>query len=192
MQEKFYLEKPSLKRKNGAIDYIDEHVKHCSNINGTGSLDKFLKNNTYEDWIEYLEDMKKGMNDFVPSSTYFLIRKNDDKIIGMINIRHSLNEMLYNHGGNIGYGIRPSERRKGYNKINLFLGLLKCKDFGIDKVLLTAYDDNIGSIKTIKALDGVLENRIKEDGKKYLLGRYWINVNGVIDKYLKVYEDKII
>ena len=57
---------------------------------------------------------------------------------------------------------------------------------------LTAYDDNIGSIKIIKALDGVLENRIKEDGKKYLLGRYWINVNGVIDKYLKVYEDKII
>lgn len=30
-------------------------------------------------------------------------------------------------GGNIGYGIRPTERRKGYNKMNLYLGLIEAK-----------------------------------------------------------------
>lgn len=192
MQEKFYLEEPSLKRKDAAIEYIKEHILNESNINGSGSLDKYLENDTYENWLLYLEKMKKGFKDFVPSSTYFLIRKSDDRIIGMINIRHNLNESLYNRGGNIGYGIRPTERRKGYNKINLYLGLLKCKEIGMDKALLTAFDDNIGSVKTIKSLGGVLENKIKVDKKEYLLGRYWINVNEMIDKYKNIYEDKIV
>ncbi len=77
----------------------------------------------------------------------------------MINIRHKLNDALLIHGGHIGYGTRPKERMKGYNKINLYLGLIKCKNLGIKKALLTAYDDNIGSVKTILDFDGVLKTR---------------------------------
>lgn len=60
---------------------------------------------------------------FVPNKTFFLIRCEDNKIVGMINIRLELNEKLKNSGGHIGYSVRPTERRKGYNKINLYLGL---------------------------------------------------------------------
>ena len=63
----------------------------------------------------------------VPARTFFLVRKSDNKIIGMINIRLALNEKLKKFGGNIGYSIRPTERGNGFNNINLYLGLLLCK-----------------------------------------------------------------
>ena len=62
--------------------------------------------------------MRKLNEEKVPAETYFLVRKRDNKIVGMINIRLQLHEKLKEFGGNIGYSIRPTERRKGYNKIN--------------------------------------------------------------------------
>ena len=67
--EKFYLEKPSIKRKTDAIEYIEEHMDYGSNINGSGKLDFYIKEKTYEEWLSYLEEMKKGIDNFVPSST---------------------------------------------------------------------------------------------------------------------------
>ena len=74
-----------------------------------------------------------------PAVTYLLIRENDNRLIGMINIRHNLNETMLRFGGHIGYGVRPSEKRKGYNKINLYLGLIKAyNEFDLIKLCLTA------------------------------------------------------
>ena len=129
----------------------------------------------------------------VPSSTYFLIREDEDRIVGMIDIRHDLNDYLLQYGGHIGYGIRPTERRNGYNKINLFLGLLKCRELGFDKVLITATDENPGSYKTILDLGGKLENKIIDDeDDNVLLGRYWIDVDKSINDNYEVYKESIV
>ena len=72
----------------------------------------------------------------------------------MINIRLALNERLRQFGGNIGYSIRPTERGKGYNKINLYLGLKFCEQVGIGEVFLDADLDNPASWKTMEALGG--------------------------------------
>lgn len=190
---KFYLEKPSLKRKEQAIEYIKEHKEYKSDIHGTGSLEKYCDN--YEGWLELLEQISNPETcpeKYVPGNEYFLIKEDEDKIIGMINIRHSLNEYLLNYGGHIGYGTRPTERRKGYNKISLYLGLLKSKDLGLDKVLITATDENPGSYKTILALGGILENKIPDDeDENILLGRYWIDVNKSIEDNYNIYKDYI-
>ena len=95
----------------------------------------------------------------VPARTYFLVRESDNKIVGMINIRTALNERLSKFGGHIGYGIRPTERGKGYNKVNLYLGLKVCNEYGIEIVFMDADLDNPASWKTMEALGGV---RIKE------------------------------
>ena len=185
--EKFYLEEPSIKRKEEAINYIKEHLKYNSAINGSGGLDSRYEN--YEEWLKYRE-LNKSIDTCpegkCPGIEYFLIRENDDKLIGMINLRWDLTEDMLQHGGHIGYGIRPTERRKGYNKINLYLCLLKARELGLDKVLLTAYDTNPGSVKTILALGGVLENKIEDN-----LGRYWIDVEDSINKYKDVYKGVI-
>ena len=74
----------------------------------------------YAGWIEKINgdlDIKPG-EERVPAETYFLVRESDNRIVGTINIRLALNHTLWNYGGHIGYSIRPSERHKGYNKIN--------------------------------------------------------------------------
>lgn len=188
--EQFYLEEPSLKRKNEVINYIQEHFKYNSDINGSGGLDSSYEN--YEDWLKELEKIKNPETcpkNYCPGIEYFLIRQNDNKLVGMINLRWNLNESLLKHGGHIGYGIRPLERRKGYNKINLYLCLIKARGLGLDKVLLTAYDDNIGSVKTIISLGGKLENKIIEESRT--LGRYWIDVDKSLHDYKETYKPYI-
>ena len=52
--EKFYLEEPTLERKNDAIEYINEFYKFNSNLNGTHGLQRYLDN--YESWLDKLEE----------------------------------------------------------------------------------------------------------------------------------------
>lgn len=190
---KFYLEKPTLKRKEEAIEYVKEHIEYKSDIHGQASLEKYCDN--YEGWLERLEQISNPETcppNYVSGDEYFLIRKDDDKIIGMINVRHELNDFLLQYGGHIGYGTRPTERRKGYNKISLYLGLLKSKELGLDRVLITATDENPGSYKSILALGGVLENKIPDDeDENILLGRYWIDVDKSLEEYYDTYKEYI-
>lgn len=189
--EKFYFEVPSIKRKAEAIDYIEEHYKNDSNINGSGGLHRFLDD--YEGWLEKLEkDYNMVPNEErVPARTYFLIRENDNRIIGMINIRTALNERLSKFGGHIGYGIRPSERGKGYNKINLYLGLKVCKEYGIDKVFMDADLNNPASWKTMEALGGVRVNQYYNEDDKCEVVDYNIDVNKSLETYKNIYEPYI-
>ena len=93
--------------------------------------------------------------------------------------------------GNIGYGIRPTERRKGYNKINLYLGLIEAQKLGLDKVTLTCDVNNLGSVKTIQSLDGVLERTEVDPYDGILTSIYWFDVNETIHKYEDTFKDNI-
>lgn len=157
--EKLFFEIPSIKRKQDAIEYINEFISYGSKINGTGGLNRYVDD--YEGWLNKLERdyIQIPDEERVPARTYFLVRENDNKVVGMINIRLALNEKLSKYGGHIGYSIRPTERGKGYNKINLYLALQVCDKYGIDKVLLDANLNNPASWKTMEALGGT---RIRE------------------------------
>ena len=132
------------------------------------------------------------INEKVPARTYFLIRCSDNKIIGMINIRLSLNEKLKKYGGHIGYSIRPTERGKGYNKINLYLGLKVCQENGIDKVLMDADKCNPASWKTMEALGGINVREFFDDENAHCIVKdYEINVNESINNNAAIYEPMI-
>lgn len=110
----------------------------------------------------------------VPADTYLAVRRPDRRLVGMVNIRHALNDYLFQFGGHIGYSVRPGERRKGYAKEMLRLALNKCKGLKLDRVLVTCDSENEASARTIRANGGVLENRVPEgDG---FTERYWIEV----------------
>ena len=194
--ERFYLEEPSLERKDEIIEYLDEFVKYNSNINGTGSLDKIYDGYTFEEALERCLNMKneeyaKSINR-VPGKTFLLIRKNDNKIVGTINIRWNLSEKMLEFGGHIGYGIRPTERRKGYNKIQLYLVLLEAQKLNLDKVMLDCSVDNLGSDKTIKALGGILERCELDESDNTMTNVYWINVDESTKKYKDEYSKYIM
>lgn len=153
--ERLYFEIPGPDRKDDAVDYIREFYEYGSDINGAGGLHRYLDD--YGGWLKKLEADYNRVPDEerVPARTYFLVRESDGRIVGMINIRLALNEKLRRYGGHIGYSIRPTERGKGYNKINLYLGLKICEKYGIDSVFMDADLDNPASWKTMEALGGV-------------------------------------
>jgi predicted acetyltransferase len=92
---------------------------------------------------------------FVPNS--FLVGVVGDKIVGRLSLRHELNDFLRRIGGHIGYGVVASERRKGYATQMLRLSLPYARALGLQRVLVTCDDDNIGSMRTIENCGGVFE-----------------------------------
>jgi len=193
--EKFYYEKPSLERKNEIIEYLNEFIEYKSNINGTGSLDKIFEGYTFEQALSRCLNMENNeyalKNGRCPGKTFLLIRQSDNKIVGTINVRWNLNQKLLNFGGHIGYGIRPTERRKGYNKINLYLGIIEAQKLGLEKVMLDCDVNNIGSDKTLKALGGTLTRTEVDPSDGTLTNVYWFDVEKTINKYKDIYEPNI-
>ncbi|MGE7880412.1 GNAT family N-acetyltransferase [Bacillus sp. NPDC094077] len=127
--------------------------------------------------IQELLDAHNGINipeTWVPDSTYWLVT-DENRIVGAVNIRHSLTDHLFNAGGHIGYGIRPSERRKGYATKLLELSLEKTKDLNIKKALVVCDEVNTASEKTILHNGGLRdEDYIEEDGN--IVRRFWIEL----------------
>lgn len=186
------LEIPSIERKLDAIDYINEFIEYNSEVNGSGGLDRYLED--YEGWLDKLEKdyTTIASEERVPARTYFLVREIDNRIIGMVNIRLALNEKLRKSGGNIGYSIRPTERGKGYNKINLYLALQICKDYGIKEVLLDCDKENLASARTIKALGGkLIKEYYDEENAKCVVQDYIIDVEEALEDYKDIYNPVI-
>lgn len=80
------------------------------------------------------------------------------------------------YGGNIGYSVRPSERRKGYAKWMLSQALVYCRKIGMSKVLINCLEKNEGSRRTILANGGKYESTIYVPGENVNLERYWIEL----------------
>ena len=116
----------------------------------------------------------KDLRGFVPNS--YMGAFVNGKCVGRASIRHELNERLLVDGGHVGYGVVPSERRKGYAREILRQALEVLKAHGIKRALVTCSDDNVGSIRTIEAHGGVLENKAPRHGTTGLTHRYWIQI----------------
>ncbi len=163
---------PSIEHKKAALEYKQEYIDfNEDHINGSGG---FIHTNDYEDWLCKITNAQTAsQTGWVDCSTYFVFTH--ERIVGTVQIRHELNDFLFNAGGNIGYGVRPSERRKGYATKMLLFALKKCSDLGIDNVLVTCDKGNIASERTIIKCGGVFENEIVEENGNVIL-RYWIKI----------------
>ena len=172
--DKIILVKPDLSYADEIIKYKEESLAESPIINGSAGLNRF---SSIEDWLEELkkrsseDTVPKGL---VPSSTYLAVREKDNYIVGMIDIRHYLNKYLTQVGGNIGYGVRKTERNKGYAKQMLKLALEKCKELKIKRVLITCDEDNIASEKVILSANAKLEDIRNVDGENKK--RFWIDL----------------
>lgn len=133
-----------------------------------------------QDWIAFLNKLKNPAT--VPQgrvqlTQYMLVREEDQKIVGMINIRHYLNAYLERFGGHIGASIAPSERHKGYATQMLKLALSKCRALGLDKVLVTCNSSNEGSRSLILKSGGTYESAVYDSTEGEYVERYWIDLS---------------
>lgn len=164
---------PTLEHKKMVLEYKEEFVQNGDSMDGCNGLDK---DRTFEAWVKACEDNldeTKIPSYWVPASTYLAINEAGE-LVGMVNIRHRLNDALLQHGGHIGYSVRKSKRRQGYATEMLGLVLEECEKLGIDRALVTCAKTNIGSARTIQKNGGVLENEIPEGER--ITQRYWIEI----------------
>ncbi len=127
-------------------------------------------------FLRYLrsqEDPRKVRPGRVPATDLWLI--DGDEFIGRLSLRHELSASLLHWGGHIGYEIRPSQRRRGYGKVILRLGLAEARTRGLHRVLVTCDEDNIGSKKIIEHNGGQFENAVDVEGSPVKKLRYWID-----------------
>ena len=174
--EQFILMKPTIVYADQIAEYRSEFLDAGSSMDGTVPL------RTTENPEEYIricadyENPAKVPAHLVPATQFLFIRKSDNRLLGMIQIRHYFNEYLEKFGGHIGYSIRPSERKKGYAKDMLKMALPFCKEIGINRVLISCIDGNIGSEKTILANGGIYESTVQEPHGNKNLKRFWIHL----------------
>lgn len=172
--EELILKQPTPEDEIQVMQFRQEFIDAGEVICGGGGLDEVTE---YKQWLDKVEKYKSIETlppNRVPTTQFLTIRKSDNKIVGIISVRHYLNDALLIHGGHIGDSILPSERKKGYATKQIQLALDYCRSLGIDKVLMSCTTTNIGSEKSITKNGGVLENQIECDGKVYK--RFWIEL----------------
>ena len=151
------------------LDYKEEFVLNNEIIQGAANMTAL----SIPEWVQFAENIKykeSVIPGFVTAHTFFAL--DNDKIIGIINARHKLNNYLLNFGGHIGYSVRKSQRRKGYAKAMLSYTSDFLFSLGLEKILITCDKKNIASKRTIESCGGILENEIIEETRTTL--RYWI------------------
>jgi predicted acetyltransferase len=124
-----------------------------------------------------MQVLAKGENlpdDAVPSQTYFLMC--EGKIIGRSELRRKLNAEFEIKYGHISADIRPSERKKGFGTLILFLTLEKARELGLKKVLITCRTDNTASAKIIEKCGGVFDKQVIHEETGTIFSHYWIDL----------------
>ena len=170
------LIEPALAYAKEIAAYRQEFLDIEGSMDGCGSLRRCA---TAEAWIEKSlagKDPKNVPPDRVPATQFIYVRETDDRVVGMLQLRHCFNEYLEKYAGHIGYSVRPSERRKGYATAMLRDALPHCRELGIRDVLISCLPDNEGSRRTILHNGGVYESTVHEPELDRDLERYWIHL----------------
>lgn len=168
------LVRPSKEMEKDIWEYRQEYLlcgeKHINGCCGIGYYEDF------DTWLEFVLAIERDKlsREGVHASTFFSVRKSDNKIIGSIQLRHFLTEELKKHGGHIGYGIRPGERGKGYGRQQLLLVLEAAAKMGLPRVMISCDKDNIASGRTAMSCGGVLERENCYKGKEQQI--FWITL----------------
>jgi len=173
MVNDLFITRPSKDLEKEIWEYRQEYLDFGeTGINGSCGLARY---DNFDEWLELVLSIEKDkLRNNVHASTFFSIRKTDNKIIGSIQLRHFLTPELEKHGGHIGYGIRPSERRKGYGKQQLLLALEEASHLKIPRVMIICDKDNVPSMKTAISCGGILACENIYEGKAQQI--YWIDI----------------
>lgn len=165
MSEDIILVRPTLELKEEALAYREEHFQQGETIIYGSEL--FDKTESYEEWLDCVTrnaDPKTVSETWVVTDTFFAVRESDARIVGIIDLRHTLNEFLKDLG-HCGYSVRPSERRKGYGTRILCKLIEIAKEAGMKELQISVEKENTASRKVIERNGGVYERSFIFEGE---------------------------
>ncbi len=143
---------PETEDKDLLYAYMQEHYE-----NGEAGISASLglSSSVYDEWLDKIhKNALTGDEKWGRSLLYLCL--NDGRLLGLLSIRYELPKCLSETIGDIGYGVRPSERNKGYATAMLKYALTVCKEKGKRQVVLGCYKDNLASAATIQKNGGIL------------------------------------
>jgi len=160
---------PKIEDEGIINDYVNEHYK-----NGEKEISPShgLILSEYDRWVEKI-NRNAVLGDEIFGKSLLLLCFDENRLVGLLSIRYELPPKLSYIIGDIGYGVRPSERNKGYATVMLKHALDVCREKGMTKVILGCFKDNIASAKTIIKNGGILvcENDNYQKGR---LSQYYV------------------
>ncbi|MBR5048638.1 MAG: GNAT family N-acetyltransferase [Erysipelotrichaceae bacterium] len=159
---------PQLSDRDILQDYVREHhdngEQSLSASHGLSSMD-------FDRWVSLMhENALTGDKERGRMLVYLCFAQK--KLVGLLSVRPELSEQLRTRYGDIGYGVRPSERQKGYATQMLRQGLAVCRQADLKLAVVACYKDNQASAAVIRKNGGVLiaEN---ENYKPGILSQYY-------------------
>lgn len=133
-------------------DYV---IEHFSNNERRLNASLYLTDMDYKEWVDKVNKCSVTADEHWGKYYLYLVFDND-RLVGLLHIRYELTDDLRERYGDIGYGVRPSERRKGYATKMLKYALDVCREKNLKYAIIGAYEKNYGSNKTIEKNGGVL------------------------------------
>ena len=172
--DEMMLVEPGMAYAEEIMAYRQEMLDAGSEMDGCGNLRRCEKAQEWVDFNSRLKNKETVPERWVVSTQFAYVRKRDRRILGMIQVRHYLNDYLRDYAGHIGYSVRPSERRKGVATAMLREVLPYCKSIGLDKVMIACEPDNPGSRGTILNNAGVYWRTVHFQPEDIDLEQYWV------------------
>ncbi len=164
-----HLEFPNISHEKAYLEMIEEWKNHETPTSPWA----LFRGDTFESFLEKVTQDRMSNHFWVPATLFFFMEH--ETFLWALHIRHHIDHPnLRETGGHIGYGLRPSVRGKWLAKEMLTLGLEETQKLDLDRVLLTADEDNPASWKTIESCWGIFERTTEKDWRT--LKRYWITL----------------
>ena len=176
MEEKLLLLRPTAEYIPQYEAYRREFLDFGGSMDGAGSLRRLESGRAWLDEVERFSRPETVPEGKVVSTQFILVREADDRLLGMLQLRHYLNDYLRRVAGHIGYSVRPSERRRGYAKRMLAMALDEARKLGLERVMISCSVENEASRRTILSNGGVFESTVLDETDGELLERDWIEL----------------
>ena len=153
--EKLYLQHPSIEHKEQYEEMMTEWEIFGGRLNprALGRYSQAQQRNIeYEKWLKWMDEDRESCQDL-----FFLMQGN--KILGAISLRYKCAGIH----GHVAYGIRPSERKKGYASKMLELALPVVKGYGHNPIIISCAKENVASAKVIINNRGILVEEVANE-----------------------------
>lgn len=171
---RLHLREPEEGDREQVMAYREEFLAIGSRLDGTSAL---ADHADFDAWLAHTRRMHS--EDTVPPGwvpgTVYLALDEHQRLVGMVDIRHRLNDNLLQYAGHIGYSVRPGERKRGYATEILRLALEQCRVRGIDRVRIACDRYNAASARVIRANGGVPDGELFDPAQGTLTQRFWID-----------------
>ena len=174
--DQLMLLKPTADFAEEIFKYRVEFISQGEPMEGTGSLYRMPDPN---EWLEQVKDLSNPETvpeDWVVCTQFICVRPYDNRLVGMMQVRHEFNEYLEKYAGHVGFSVLPSERNKGYGTWMLKNTLPFCKEIGINRLLVVCDPRSEASRRVIEKNGGVYESTVFDPEEEMDVARFWIDI----------------